>query len=430
MSGLLVKSTVIMKENLEEINAARPRRPLAGDPRRCCADPRVRRAGPRRALRRRGPLRPRRVRGAAADGRPGRARRGEATPTLPPLRQRRVARTPAGETAPEDMPARSDVVDHHADPSAAVLGRPGGQGHRAGDVTAFLDERALFLGQWGLKPVAGEGGAELVGAPRDRGPAPAALLARPRQDRGPARAVGRLRLLPVLERGRRPRRAPATTASPSGPASRSRGSVATGTCASPTSSGRGSPARSTSSASRSSPSVPGSPRRPAELFADNAYRDYLELHGLSVQLAEALAEYWHARVRAELGFAGEDSPDLQRAARPGLSRRAVLPRLRRLPRPRGPRQDRRPAQARSASASSSRRSSSCTPSSRRTRSSSTTPRRSTSTRDASRSSSLGHGRHPRRHRAATGWRPSTHSSPSSAAPGRTPTAPRSSATRC
>ncbi|MFZ0160805.1 MAG: vitamin B12 dependent-methionine synthase activation domain-containing protein, partial [Kineosporiaceae bacterium] len=48
----------------------------------------------------------------------------------------------------------------------------------------------------------------------------------------------------------------------------------------------------------------------AELFADNAYRDYLELHGLSVQLTEALAEYWHARVRSELGFAGEDDDDL------------------------------------------------------------------------------------------------------------------------
>ena len=46
----------------------------------------------------------------------------------------------------------------------------------------------------------------------------------------------------------------------------------------------------------------------AELFAKNAYRDYLELHGLSVQLTEALAEYWHERMRAELGFAGED-PD-------------------------------------------------------------------------------------------------------------------------
>jgi 5-methyltetrahydrofolate--homocysteine methyltransferase len=49
-------------------------------------------------------------------------------------------------------------------------------------------------------------------------------------------------------------------------------------------------------------------RATAELFEKNAYRDYLELHGLSVQLTEALAEYWHTRVRAELGFAGED-PD-------------------------------------------------------------------------------------------------------------------------
>ncbi len=45
-----------------------------------------------------------------------------------------------------------------------------------------------------------------------------------------------------------------------------------------------------------------------QLYAQNAYRDYLELHGLSVQLTEALAEFWHARVRSELGFA--DSAEL------------------------------------------------------------------------------------------------------------------------
>lgn len=37
-----------------------------------------------------------------------------------------------------------------------------------------------------------------------------------------------------------------------------------------------------------------------ELFATNSYRDYLEIHGLGVQLTEALAEYWHRRVREEL----------------------------------------------------------------------------------------------------------------------------------
>ena len=40
-----------------------------------------------------------------------------------------------------------------------------------------------------------------------------------------------------------------------------------------------------------------------ELFAKNSYRDYLEVHGLGVQLTEALAEFWHRRVREELTFA-------------------------------------------------------------------------------------------------------------------------------
>ncbi len=46
-----------------------------------------------------------------------------------------------------------------------------------------------------------------------------------------------------------------------------------------------------------------------ELFAANAYRDYLELHGLSVQLTEALAEMWHGRIRSELGLVGDGSTD-------------------------------------------------------------------------------------------------------------------------
>ena len=46
-----------------------------------------------------------------------------------------------------------------------------------------------------------------------------------------------------------------------------------------------------------------------KLFAQNLYREYLELHGLSVQLTEALTEMWHARNRLELGYANEDNPD-------------------------------------------------------------------------------------------------------------------------
>ena len=50
--------------------------------------------------------------------------------------------------------------------------------------------------------------------------------------------------------------------------------------------------------------------RTAELFAADKYQDYLMLHGLGVEMAEALAEYWHRRIREELGFADEDGPTL------------------------------------------------------------------------------------------------------------------------
>ena len=48
----------------------------------------------------------------------------------------------------------------------------------------------------------------------------------------------------------------------------------------------------------------------AKLFADDRYQDYLHLHGLGVEMAEALAEYWHRRIREEWGFADEDGPSL------------------------------------------------------------------------------------------------------------------------
>ncbi len=47
-----------------------------------------------------------------------------------------------------------------------------------------------------------------------------------------------------------------------------------------------------------------------ELFSENRYHDYLMLHGLGVEMAEALAELWHRRIREELGFAQEDGPNL------------------------------------------------------------------------------------------------------------------------
>jgi 5-methyltetrahydrofolate--homocysteine methyltransferase len=47
--------------------------------------------------------------------------------------------------------------------------------------------------------------------------------------------------------------------------------------------------------------------RAAALFAEDRYTEYLYLHGLGVEMAEALAELWHARVRQELGISAQDA---------------------------------------------------------------------------------------------------------------------------
>lgn len=52
-------------------------------------------------------------------------------------------------------------------------------------------------------------------------------------------------------------------------------------------------------------------------FEDNRYQDYLYLHGLSVEMAEAMAEVTHKRIRAELGFAGEDDRDIEKMLQQG-----------------------------------------------------------------------------------------------------------------
>jgi 5-methyltetrahydrofolate--homocysteine methyltransferase len=54
-----------------------------------------------------------------------------------------------------------------------------------------------------------------------------------------------------------------------------------------------------------------------EWFANNRYQDYLYLHGLGVEIAEALAEYMHKRIRAELGFGHEDERDIKKMLKQG-----------------------------------------------------------------------------------------------------------------
>ena len=54
-----------------------------------------------------------------------------------------------------------------------------------------------------------------------------------------------------------------------------------------------------------------------ELFESDEYRDYLHFHGFGVESAEALAEFWHKRVREELGIAGQDATDMRELFRQG-----------------------------------------------------------------------------------------------------------------
>jgi 5-methyltetrahydrofolate--homocysteine methyltransferase len=52
-------------------------------------------------------------------------------------------------------------------------------------------------------------------------------------------------------------------------------------------------------------------------FGENRYQDYLYLHGFGVEIAEAMAEYVHKRIRSELGFGGEDAREIAKLLKQG-----------------------------------------------------------------------------------------------------------------
>jgi 5-methyltetrahydrofolate--homocysteine methyltransferase len=52
--------------------------------------------------------------------------------------------------------------------------------------------------------------------------------------------------------------------------------------------------------------------RTKELFESNEYTEYLYLHGIGVEAAEGLAEYWHKRMRTELGIGGDDAGEIRK----------------------------------------------------------------------------------------------------------------------
>ncbi|MFD9373284.1 methionine synthase [Streptomyces sp. NPDC060020] len=308
MSGLLVKSTVIMKENLEELN----QRKLAADYPVILGGAALTRAYVEQDLHEiyEGEVR------YARDAFEGlrlmdaliAVKRGVPGATLPELKQRRVAKrdTPALQVEePEEPGGRSDVAVDNPVPTPPFWGTRVVKGIPLKDYASWLDEGALFKGQWGLKQ-ARAGGAtyeELVeseGRPRLRG-----LLDKLHTENLLEAAVvygyfpcvskgedliildddgnERTRFtFPRQRRGRRLCLADFFRPEESGETDVVGLQVVT-------------------VGSRIGEAT-------AKLFESDSYREYLELHGLSVQLAEAMAEYWHARVRAELGFGGED-PD-------------------------------------------------------------------------------------------------------------------------
>ncbi|NUP59423.1 MAG: methionine synthase [Pseudarthrobacter sp.] len=334
MSGLLVKSTVVMKENLEELQS----RGLAKKWPVILGGAALTRAYVEQDL---AELFDGEVR-YAKDAFEGLAlmeplvkvARGEdpSEVGLPPLKKRihRAGGAKLTLTEPEAMPGRSDVATDNPVPAPPFWGTRIVRGVALHDFAAFLDERATFMGQWGLKPGRGEDGAsyeELVereGRPRlrywlDR------ILAEKMLD--PSIAYG---YFPVVSEGEQvvvlhhgeDHDGVLGTAGLLAPDGGSGGPIGTERlrfdfprqrrdrhlCLADFVRSRESgridvlPVQLVTAGSKIDEVT-------AELFKGNHYRDYYELNGLVMQLTEALAEFWHARIRSELGFAAEEPKD-------------------------------------------------------------------------------------------------------------------------
>jgi 5-methyltetrahydrofolate--homocysteine methyltransferase len=311
MSGLLVKSTIVMRDNLEELNA----RGLAGYPvllggaalNRTYVEGDLRQLYKGRVfycrdafagLRVMDQLRSERDQGVEPQKEPVRA------PRVAPARPRGPAPAPPG----TDELARSDVATDVPVPTAPFLGEARVvKGIPVRDLVPYLNESALFRGQWQLRPTGGKEAwrhtLETEARPRLRAlldEAIATQILRPAVVYGyfPCNGDGndvvvwdgdgneRVRF--TFPRQRRDRR------------------LCIADFFRPVSSGE--------------PDVIGmhvvtmglaASEATARLFADNRYREYLELHGVTVEMAEALAEYWHQRIRQELGIAGDDAADME-----------------------------------------------------------------------------------------------------------------------
>jgi 5-methyltetrahydrofolate--homocysteine methyltransferase len=206
--------------------------------------------------------------------------------------------------APEDPDAVSDVARDTPVPTPPFWGDRIVKGIALKDYVAYLDERALFRGQWGLSP--GKNGpdydelVETEGRPRlrswlSRVASEGLLEAAVIYGYWPAHSDGNAI---VVGDPQEPQREVARFDFPRQKRGRH---LCLADYVRPDGDVLGLQIVTMGSAID---------RAAAELFEKNAYRDYLELHGLSVQLTEALAEYWHSRVRAELSIDADDSSDM------------------------------------------------------------------------------------------------------------------------
>jgi 5-methyltetrahydrofolate--homocysteine methyltransferase len=317
MSGLLVKSTLIMRENLEELNA----RGLAEIP-VLLGGAALTRSYVERDLRdvydgrlfygkdafeglrvmdRLGDIK----RGAQDDPDWGRVPSESRVPA-------RVGSTGGGGGSDEPLPARSpDVALDNPVPVPPFVGAKVVKGVPLDDIAAYLNETALFRNQWGFRPEAKpDGGTESDEEFKAR--------IRPILRSQLAEAKASDMLVPQVVYGYFPANADGddlviwTDESRSEERARfhyPRQGKAPFLCIAdffrPVESGEVDYAafHIVTMGQRVSDVTAG-------LFAENKYQDYLLVHGLGVEMAEALAEYWHRRIREEWGFADEDGPSL------------------------------------------------------------------------------------------------------------------------
>ena len=314
MSGLLVKSTLIMRENLQELNernlssipvllggAALTRNYVEVDLRQVYegrvfygkdAFEGLRTVDTLMAGKKRGDLDP--EFGRALGGR-----------KLPPRKSERDA---AAE--PVDVPERSDVAPDATVFPPPFLGARVAKGIPLDEIAAYINETALFRNQWQFRPEKHEG------TPESDGEFKARIRAVLREQLDRARAEGLLE--PSVVWGYFPVNSEGTDLVVwkdddrtqewmrfSFPRQRKDRFLSIADFFRSVESGEPDYAgfHVVTVGARAS-------ERERELFAADKYQDYLMLHGLSVEMTEALAEYWHRRIREEWGFVDEDGPSL------------------------------------------------------------------------------------------------------------------------